>query len=102
MLAARLSQAGSQLATTGAKNLCGRHGCVHPFGFMPSNGLSLGSSSLAWEPNMGGVEVAVLVCIVGRFGLGLVALIRAERKDIPAVVRELARWWQRWSWHRQS
>jgi hypothetical protein len=51
---------------------------------------------------MRGIEVAVLVCSVGRLGLGLVALIRADRKDIPAVVRELARWWQRWSWHRQS
>jgi hypothetical protein len=26
-------------------------------------------------------------------GLALVALLRAERKDIPAVVRERSRWW---------
>jgi uncharacterized membrane protein YdcZ (DUF606 family) len=44
---------------------------------------------------MGGVEVAVLAYIVGRIGLGLVALLRADRKDIAEVVRALARWWHR-------
>jgi hypothetical protein len=51
---------------------------------------------------MGGVEIAVLACFLGRFGLALVALVRAERKDIPEVVRGLARWWHRWTWHRQG
>ena len=27
--------------------------------------------------------------------LGLVALIRCDRKDIPAIVRALALWWRR-------
>jgi len=44
---------------------------------------------------MGGVEVTALVTIVGMLGLALVALLRAERKDIPAVVRALAHWWRR-------
>jgi hypothetical protein len=34
---------------------------------------------------------------LGRQVLGLVALLRAERKDIPEVVRELSRWWHRGS-----
>jgi hypothetical protein len=46
---------------------------------------------------MGGVEVTALVTIVGMLGLALVALLRAERKDIPAVVRALAHWWRRQS-----
>jgi hypothetical protein len=44
---------------------------------------------------MGYVEVVALVYAAGLLGLALVALVRAERKDIPAVVRELARWWRR-------
>jgi hypothetical protein len=44
---------------------------------------------------MGSVEVAALVAIVGMLGLALVALLRAERKDIPSVVRALAHWWRR-------
>lgn len=42
-----------------------------------------------------GVMVAGLLC-AGMLGLGLVALLRAEAKDIPAVVRELAQWWRFW------
>jgi hypothetical protein len=44
---------------------------------------------------MVGVEVTALVTIVGMLGLALVALLRAERKDIPAVVRALTHWWHR-------
>jgi hypothetical protein len=44
---------------------------------------------------MGGIEVTAMVAIVGMLGLALVALLRAERKDIPAVVRALAPWWRR-------
>lgn len=42
---------------------------------------------------MGGVEIAALAYIAGLVGLAFVALLRAERKDIPRLVRELARWW---------
>jgi hypothetical protein len=28
--------------------------------------------------------------------LGLVALIRCRKEDIPATVRELGGWWRRW------
>jgi hypothetical protein len=31
--------------------------------------------------------------VAGMVGLALVALLRTERKDIPAVVKELSRWW---------
>jgi hypothetical protein len=40
-------------------------------------------------------RVAAAVCVAGLFGLGLVALIRADPKGIPEVVRELANWWHR-------
>lgn len=48
---------------------------------------------------MGTVEVIAVVYVLGLLGLGFVALIRAERKDIPEVVRELAHWWHRRTWH---
>ena len=51
---------------------------------------------------MQGVETAVLACILGQLALALVALVRAERKDIPEVVRGLAAWWGRWTWHCQG
>jgi hypothetical protein len=51
---------------------------------------------------MSGVEIAIVACFIGRLGLALVALIRAERKAIPDVVRELTRWWHYWSWRRQA
>jgi hypothetical protein len=51
---------------------------------------------------MRSVELVVLACLLGQLGLAFVALVRAERKDIPEVVRELARWWHRWTWHRQG
>jgi hypothetical protein len=51
---------------------------------------------------MQGVETAMLACILGQLGLALVALVRAERKDIPEVVRELTAWWRRWTWHRHG
>jgi hypothetical protein len=38
-------------------------------------------------------EFARLVDVAGRLVLGLVALFRAERKEIPTVVRELSGWW---------
>jgi hypothetical protein len=47
---------------------------------------------------MQGFETALLACILGHLMLGLVALVRAERKDIPEVVRELANWWGRGAW----
>jgi hypothetical protein len=39
---------------------------------------------------LGAVVVAATVLI-----LGLVALIRCRREDIPAIVRALASWWGR-------
>lgn len=41
------------------------------------------------------VGVVALVMVAGMLALALVALVRAERKDIAEVVRELARWWHR-------
>ena len=38
-----------------------------------------------------GVGLAALVILV----LGLVALIRCRKEDIPAIVRALASWWRR-------
>lgn len=46
-----------------------------------------------WDAIM--VGVVALVMVVGMLALALVALVRAERKDIAEVVRELARWWHR-------
>jgi hypothetical protein len=40
--------------------------------------------------------IAGLIVAVGLLVLALVALVRADRKDIPAVVRELAQWWRLW------
>jgi hypothetical protein len=37
-----------------------------------------------------------LVCAIGVLGLGLVALLRADQKDISKVVRELSGWWHWW------
>ena len=53
---------------------------------------------------IGGVVLLVVAAVyfLGLLGLGFIALIRAERKDIPEVVRELAHWWHRWTWHRKS
>jgi hypothetical protein len=51
---------------------------------------------------MEGVEIIVLVCVAGRLLLGLVALVRTEPAKIPDVVDRLARWWYRWSWHREK
>lgn len=51
---------------------------------------------------MDSIEFTVAACLLGRLGLALVALVRAERKDIPELVRELGRWWYRWTWHRQG
>jgi hypothetical protein len=39
--------------------------------------------------------VIALMLLVLAFTLGLVALIRCETKDVPEVVRELAKWWRR-------
>jgi hypothetical protein len=39
--------------------------------------------------NAGAVIVAVVVLV-----LGLVALLRCETKDIPAIVRAIASWWR--------
>jgi hypothetical protein len=50
---------------------------------------------------MRSVEIGVLVCFLGQLGLALVALVRAERKDVPEVIRELARWY-RWDSHHQG
>jgi hypothetical protein len=38
-----------------------------------------------------GVGLVALVILV----LGLVALIRCRKEDIPAIVRALASWWRR-------
>jgi len=40
------------------------------------------------------VGFAVLVYVSGVLLLALVALLRARREDIPAIVRALARWWR--------
>ena len=39
---------------------------------------------------LGAVVVAVVVLV-----LGLVALIRCRKEDIPAIVRAMASWWGR-------
>ncbi|MFI9577211.1 hypothetical protein ACIG5D_37755 [Microbispora rosea] len=41
--------------------------------------------------------VAIVVAVIGsvqfaRIVLGVVALLKADRKDVPAIVRALARW----------
>jgi hypothetical protein len=36
-----------------------------------------------------------IVLIAPMFVCAVIALLRAERKDIPAVVEALARWWGR-------
>lgn len=38
-----------------------------------------------------GLALTALVVLV----LGLVALIRCDRRDIPAIVQALATWWRR-------
>jgi hypothetical protein len=42
-----------------------------------------------------GVGVVAVVVAVVVLVLGLVALIRCRREDIPAIVRALAAWWHR-------
>lgn len=44
----------------------------------------------------------VLMRALGQLALGFFALKRAETKDIPVVVQELARWWHRWPRRRES
>jgi hypothetical protein len=51
---------------------------------------------------MGTVGEVALVYVLGLLDLGFVARARAEAKDIPKVVRELAHWWHRWTWHRKG
>ena len=41
-----------------------------------------------------GLESAVLAASVV-FILGLVALLRCRREDIPAIIRDLGAWWGR-------
>ena len=39
--------------------------------------------------------VVTLVVAVLMFACAVLALLRADREDIPAVVEALARWWRR-------
>jgi hypothetical protein len=39
--------------------------------------------------------IAMAIFLGGLILLGLVALVRAKREDIPEVVRALASWWRR-------
>lgn len=43
---------------------------------------------------LGGVFVAGLVTL-SRVALAVIALCRADKKDIPAIVRGLAHWWHK-------
>lgn len=36
------------------------------------------------------------VYFIGQFCLGLVALLRARKEDVPDVVKALGLWWRRW------
>jgi hypothetical protein len=38
-------------------------------------------------------EITVLIRIAGQVVLGLVALLRVERNDIPTVLQEISGWW---------
>jgi hypothetical protein len=39
---------------------------------------------------------------LGQLALAFFALKRAEPTKIAEVVRELARWWHRWTWRREG
>jgi hypothetical protein len=72
-------------------------------GITHTNGPSLGRPHFGMGSLMFiGVGIAVLLSVVGRLVLALVALIRADSKDIPDIVRGLACWWHRWTWHRKN
>ena len=40
-------------------------------------------------------DIVALTYVLAVLVLGIIALVRADSKDIPSVVRELAKWW----WH---
>jgi hypothetical protein len=47
------------------------------------------------DTGLRGVGLGVVVVAVVFLILGLVALIRCRKEDIPAIVRALATWWRK-------